>query len=97
MLAVLVTTGSPAQMGIKVQTDVRRSLTIPVQTFTQIKPHNYSNVSFIPQSFYTTGLPFFCRQELKLQQAHVPLIFRVGSVDNCNYLEEKPGYKSQVR
>lgn len=47
----------------------------------------------IAPDLYTQHLPFFCRQELKMQQAHVPLIFRLGSIDQCNYLEQKPGYK----
>ena len=47
----------------------------------------------IPQNFYTQHLPFFCRQELKMQQAHVPVTFRLGSMDYCNYLEQKPGYR----
>lgn len=43
----------------------------------------------IPQDQYTRCLGFFCRQELHLQQAHIPVIFRLGSVDECNRLEEK--------
>ena len=51
------------------------------------------NVAPIPQDLYTCNLGFFCRQELKMQQAHVPVTFRIGSMDDCNYLEQKPGYK----
>lgn len=40
---------------------------------------------------YARGLGFFCREEIKFQKAHVPLIFRVGSVEDCNRLEQKPG------
>ena len=47
----------------------------------------------IPQNLYTQHLPFFCRQELKMQQAHVPVTFRLGSMENCNQLEQKPGYR----
>ncbi len=55
------------------------------------KPANTSTA--IPQNLYTQYLPFFCRQELKMQQAHVPITFRLGSMENCNVLEQKPGYR----
>ena len=64
----------------------------PMQTFTPQVPQKDKNVPFIPQNFYDNGLGFFCRQGLKLQQVHVPLVFRIGSMDDCNYLEQKPGY-----
>lgn len=47
----------------------------------------------IPPAYYTTQLGFFCRQELKMQQARIPILFRVGTVDQCNTLEQKPGYR----
>jgi len=47
----------------------------------------------IPQNFYTLHLGFFCREELKMQDMHVPVTFRLGSMDNCNWLEQKPGYR----
>ncbi len=51
------------------------------------------NTQAIPLDFYARHLGFFCREELKMQQIHVPITFRVGSMDQCNYLEQKPGYK----
>jgi hypothetical protein len=47
----------------------------------------------IPNNYYARHLGFFCRQELKMQQLHVPVTFRLGSTDYCNYLERKPGYR----
>ena len=67
---------------------------VPMQTFAPNIPQGGKSVSLIPQNFSTYGLAFFCRQELKLQQVHVPLVFRIGSMENCNYLEQKPGYKN---
>lgn len=52
-----------------------------------------TNEQSIPQNLYTQHLGFFCRQELKMQQAHVPVTFRLGSMDYCNWLEQKPGYR----
>ncbi len=51
------------------------------------------NEQSIPQNFYSQHLGFFCRQELKMQQAHVPVTFRLGNMDYCNWLEQKPGYR----
>lgn len=51
------------------------------------------SIQTIPANFYAQHLEFFCRQELKMQQINVPLTFRVGTMDQCNYLEQKPGYK----
>jgi len=47
----------------------------------------------VPKNFYTKTFGFFCRQELKMQQLHVPLTFRLGSMEYCNRLEQKPGYR----
>lgn len=48
----------------------------------------------LPAAFYTQHLAFFCRQELKLEHlVHTPIKIRAGSVDACNYLEQKPGYQ----
>jgi hypothetical protein len=43
----------------------------------------------LPPNFYAQNMPFFCRQELKLQKAHVPLMFRVGTVEECDRMEGK--------
>lgn len=51
------------------------------------------SVQPIPLNLYTKGLGFFCRQELNMQKAHVPVTFRLGSMDYCNRLEQKPGYR----
>ena len=52
------------------------------------------NAPSIPVDLFTQHLPFFCRQELRMQQAHFPVTFRLGSVEQCDYLEKK---KSELR
>ena len=49
------------------------------------------NPSFmlIAKDNYTRNFGFFCRQELKLERIGLPLKFRLGSMENCNYLEGK--------
>lgn len=45
--------------------------------------------SVIPGNYYTQHFGYFCRQELKLQQANIPVIFRLGSVEYCDWMEQK--------
>jgi hypothetical protein len=52
-----------------------------------------NNGCVIPRNYTTKCYGFFCRQELKMQQAHIPVAFRLGSMEQCNKLEQKPGYK----
>ncbi|MBL7718229.1 MAG: hypothetical protein JNL72_05275 [Flavipsychrobacter sp.] len=46
----------------------------------------------LPANLSTRNYGFFCRQELKLERRNIPLRFRLGSLEQCNYLEQKPGY-----
>ncbi len=43
----------------------------------------------IPKDQYTRCFGFFCRQELKMQKAHIPVAFRLGSMEMANRLEGK--------
>lgn len=43
----------------------------------------------IPADFHTKSFGFFCRQELKMYKANVPVSFRLGSMEYCNMLEQK--------
>jgi hypothetical protein len=52
-----------------------------------VAPASYS------ASFINPG--FFCRQEVKLdKKLPVPLRIRLGSIQYCNFLEQKPGYRN---
>ncbi len=62
--------------------------------FLKVDTVKYTKVlqKVIPDNYSTKGLGFFCRQEIKMQQINVPVTFRLGSMDYCNKLEQKPGY-----
>ncbi len=55
--------------------------------------NNTIAVFVLPPDFHTKQFGFFCRQELFLQRTNIPLVFRLGSVEMCNTLEQKPGYR----
>lgn len=66
-------------------------INLTVNTFSKEKG---TVLQHLPAAFYTQHLPFFCRQELKLEHTlHTPIRIRAGSIDACNYLEQKPGYQ----
>ena len=46
----------------------------------------------VSTSFYSNNLAFFCRQELKFEKVtKIPFKFRLGSVQQVDYLEGKKG------
>jgi len=46
--------------------------------------------SVIPQDYYTQHFGIMCKKELALEKAtKIPFRFRLGSLQQCNYLEGK--------
>jgi hypothetical protein len=44
----------------------------------------------IPADFYTCNIGFFCKKELLIEKTpKIPLRFRLGSLEQCNYYEGK--------
>jgi hypothetical protein len=53
-----------------------------------ITPVSYS---LIAPSYYTQNFGFFCKKELQLEKiTKIPFKFRLGSVQQCDWLEGKP-------
>lgn len=51
----------------------------------------------IPANYYTQHIGFFCKEEIKMEQVHLPVKLRLGSLEYCNWLEQKPGYNYMPR
>ena len=50
--------------------------------------HNVKQI--VPADFYTCNIGFFCKKELLIEKAtKIPLRFRLGSLQQCNYYEGK--------
>ena len=49
----------------------------------------------VSPGFYAANLGFFCKQEIKFEKAtKIPFKFRLGSVQQCDWMEGKPNTKS---
>ncbi len=66
-----------------------------IQKFNEIKPaagikNITSSYHVIPSNYYTQHFGFMCKQELMFEKAiKIPFRFRLGSLEQCNYLEGK--------
>jgi hypothetical protein len=59
--------------------DFKKPVTVPAS----YKP-------FLPADFYSKQLGFVCKQEIKMDKViKVPFRFRLGSVEQCDWLEGK--------
>jgi len=47
----------------------------------------------VPANFYATQLGYFCKKEIKFEKVtKIPFKFRLGSVEQCDWLEGKRSY-----
>lgn len=48
------------------------------------------DVTVLPSNYYAANLGFFCKKELQLEKiTSIPFKFRLGSVQQCDWLEGK--------
>jgi hypothetical protein len=53
-------------------------------------PNPFSIYPVIPQNYYTQHFGVMCKKELVIEKATgIPFRFRLGSIQQCNYLEGK--------
>jgi hypothetical protein len=58
--------------------------------FKKFIPTGTINKVILPVDFYSKQLGFFCKQEIKMDKViKVPFRFRLGSVEQCDWLEGK--------
>lgn len=64
----------------------------PKHTIVPYKKQDFLNP--VPANHSTRNFGFFCRQELSLEKKlAIPVKLRLGSIDYCNYVEQKTAYK----
>jgi hypothetical protein len=86
-----------------VQTGVIRSFlykSTPVWSLSNVQNNNtgYTRLSrfirtpLVREDYFVRDFGFFCRKELQFEkETKLPLRFRLGSLEYCNYLEAKQG------
>jgi hypothetical protein len=53
-------------------------------------------IPIISNNFYTQNFGFFCKKELQLEKlTKIPFKFRLGSVQQCDWMEGKPNTRVQ--
>ncbi|HZE83960.1 MAG TPA: hypothetical protein VE035_06595 [Puia sp.] len=65
---------------------------IPIGRFSTLLGPSTHPTSLRPltDDYYTRHFGFFCQKELRIEKStHIPLRFRLGSLDYCNMLEGK--------
>ena len=86
--AVIVTASAYSQ---SIPTQFKGIIPVKKHTDSTRNSSNYVSPSMlISPTFYLSNLAFFCRQEIKFEKAtKIPLKFRLGSVQQVDYLEGK--------
>ena len=79
---------NPAAKTYKYQ--LSKHLTLAYKINTKDKYFLVSTLTVIPQDYYTQNIGIMCKKELAIEKAtKIPFRFRIGSLQQCNYLEGK--------
>ena len=83
----------PAMPGSRMPSGAAASPTAPLPPFhvSDMEPHYPAGeAAYMGSGSYYDQLGFFCKRELDIQKAtHLPVFFRLGSLESCNKLEGK--------
>lgn len=64
---------------------------LPTKTITDSS--SITPFRLLPEDYYTKNLSFFCKKELQVEKiTKIPLRFRLGSMEQVNFLEGKNRY-----
>ena len=64
--------------------------TVPQKIVGGVVNYNSIIITSLPQNFYTRNFGFFCKKELQLEKVtKIPFKFRLGSVQQCDWMEGK--------
>ena len=82
-----------AMAGQVMRSGATASPTAPLPPFRATDMETYSpaaGAAYMASGSYYDQLGFFCKRELDIQKAtHLPVFFRLGSLESCNKLEGK--------
>jgi len=68
----------------------RATVALPVKSNNREAPNLFKPFAVIPQNYYTLHFGIMCKKELAIEKAtKIPFRFRLGSLQQCNYLEGK--------
>ncbi|HTQ63635.1 MAG TPA: hypothetical protein VMI12_02505 [Puia sp.] len=60
----------------------------PTPVLPSVSENNLQRI--LPADFYVQHIGYFCKKEWEFEKSvHIPLRFRLGSLEYCNYLEGK--------
>ncbi len=95
LLSIAGSVSASAQTGVSLSDSANARSNIQTTEYSQLQVQRsiMTTPKPVSENYYAKHLGFFCRQELKLQQKKIPVTFRVGSMEQCNRLEQKPGYR----
>lgn len=61
-------------------------------------PTSILSTVVLREDYYTCHFGFFCKQELQIEKStHIPLRFRLGSLDYCNQMEHGSIGRNQTK
>jgi hypothetical protein len=88
---IFASSGAFCQVSFRSNIDMNK-LTKPIVVIANKPQTQVSLAMLVSPTFYCSNLGFFCKQEIKFAKiTKLPFVFRLGSVEQVDYLEGKRG------